>query len=203
MSPVSAAPCYENLLAFLKQFADMGICRPGSSVAMLQQRVLWEQLCTWDVELAAKAWDISPLVASLRRVKSVDEIGAIYKAVDLTMDAHEAAASVIEPGASEARGSGDDRIYVYSRRSYTGVSVDCGSGKHSTVLHYDQNRGELRKGDLVVVDIGAELDYYCADLTRTYPVSGTSYFASTGNISIGVRGSGIYCCCSKTWCVAS
>jgi Xaa-Pro aminopeptidase len=40
------------------------------------------------------------------------------------------------------------------------------------VLHYNQNSGMVKNGDLVVVDIGAELDNYCADLTRTYPVSG-------------------------------
>ena len=35
------------------------------------------------------------------------------------------------------------------------------------------NNQKLVAGDLVVVDIGAEVDYYCADITRTYPVSGT------------------------------
>jgi len=40
-------------------------------------------------------------------------------------------------------------------------------------LHYTVNDDEMKDGDLVVVDIGAEYDYYCADLTRTYPVSGT------------------------------
>ena len=47
------------------------------------------------------------------------------------------------------------------------------SGKNGTILHYTDNSGTMRDGDLVVVDIGAEYRYYCADLTRTYPVSGT------------------------------
>jgi len=47
-----------------------------------------------------------------------------------------------------------------------------GSGKNSTTLHYTTNGRQMSNGDLVVVDIGAESDYYCADLTRTYPVSG-------------------------------
>ena len=46
------------------------------------------------------------------------------------------------------------------------------SGKNGTVLHYNQNNGTLKDGDLVVIDIGAEFNNYCADLTRTYPVSG-------------------------------
>jgi Xaa-Pro aminopeptidase len=47
------------------------------------------------------------------------------------------------------------------------------SGKNATVLHYNENSGTLKDGDLLVVDIGAEFKNYCADLTRTYPVSGT------------------------------
>ncbi|MDZ4099608.1 MAG: M24 family metallopeptidase, partial [Methylophilaceae bacterium] len=47
-----------------------------------------------------------------------------------------------------------------------------GSGEQSTVLHYATNAEKMHTGDLVVVDIGAALDGYCADLTRTYPVSG-------------------------------
>ena len=46
------------------------------------------------------------------------------------------------------------------------------SGKNSTILHYSPSERIIKKGDLVVVDIGAEYNYYCADLTRTYPVSG-------------------------------
>jgi Xaa-Pro aminopeptidase len=47
-----------------------------------------------------------------------------------------------------------------------------GSGINSTVLHYDQNSAKLRRGDLVIVDIGARLGRYCGDLTRAYPVGG-------------------------------
>ena len=41
------------------------------------------------------------------------------------------------------------------------------------MLHYCHNNKQMKKGDLVVVDVGAEINYYCADITRTYPVSGT------------------------------
>ena len=46
------------------------------------------------------------------------------------------------------------------------------TGKNATILHYTANTSAMKKGDLVVVDIGAAFDGYCADLTRTYPVSG-------------------------------
>ena len=58
----------------------------------------------------------------------------------------------------------------HARTSFPSIVA---GGKNSTVLHYHENSGTLRNGDLVVVDIGAEYNNYCADLTRTYPVSGT------------------------------
>jgi len=47
-----------------------------------------------------------------------------------------------------------------------------GSGFYGTVLHYMSSRRRMEAGDLVVVDVGAELAGYGSDLTRTYPVSG-------------------------------
>jgi len=47
-----------------------------------------------------------------------------------------------------------------------------GSGPNSVVLHHDRNRRRTEEGDLVVLDIGAEVGYYTADVTRTFPVSG-------------------------------
>ncbi len=46
------------------------------------------------------------------------------------------------------------------------------TGKNATILHYTLNNAQLKNGDLVIIDIGAEYDYYAADITRTYPVSG-------------------------------
>ena len=45
-----------------------------------------------------------------------------------------------------------------------------GGGAHACVLHYKDNGGILKDGDLVLVDAGAERDGYCGDISRTYPV---------------------------------
>jgi Xaa-Pro aminopeptidase len=47
-----------------------------------------------------------------------------------------------------------------------------GSGPNSLIPHYDDNRRTMQKGDVVVMDVGAEVDGYAADVTRTIPVSG-------------------------------
>ena len=45
-----------------------------------------------------------------------------------------------------------------------------GGGDNATILHYRQNDTVLREGQLVLVDAGAEVDLYAADITRTFPV---------------------------------
>jgi len=47
-----------------------------------------------------------------------------------------------------------------------------GGGENGCILHYTDNRDELRDGDLLLIDAGAEYDCYSSDVTRTFPVNG-------------------------------
>jgi len=47
-----------------------------------------------------------------------------------------------------------------------------GSGLNGCMLHYDTNRCVMEEGKLLLLDLGAKLDGYCADISRTYPVNG-------------------------------
>jgi Xaa-Pro aminopeptidase len=46
------------------------------------------------------------------------------------------------------------------------------SGANACILHYIKNRARLNPGDLLLIDAGAEWEFYTADVTRTWPVSG-------------------------------
>ena len=46
------------------------------------------------------------------------------------------------------------------------------SGKNGTILHYNKNNSQTSDGDLILFDVGAQVDYYNGDLTRTFPVNG-------------------------------
>ncbi len=164
---------YENLLAFLEQQVQRSevifVLYPPE---VTEQTLILDRLLLSRPELKKALVDISPLVAALRRTKSQEELELIYDAVDCTMQAHEAAASRIEPDIYEFQiQAGVEFIFKESggRAAFPSIVA---SGKNSTVLHYTRNDRLMREGDLVVVDVGAELDYYCADITRTYPVSG-------------------------------
>ena len=118
--------------------------------------------------------NLRPVVDSMRVVKDAAELTALRRAVAITAEAHRQIALGTQAGMFEYeieailegtfRRLGADRV---------GFPSIVGSGPNGTVLHYDVNRRRTAPGELVVVDIGAEYAQYTADITRTYPVSGT------------------------------
>ncbi|MCA1623845.1 MAG: M24 family metallopeptidase, partial [Acidobacteria bacterium] len=55
---------------------------------------------------------------------------------------------------------------------YWGYPSIVGCGPNATTLHYVESQGEVKAGDLLLMDVGAEYDHYTADVTRTFPVNG-------------------------------
>lgn len=168
---------YEQLLADLQRYigAQMPIftLMPSNPKEYGEQRLLLERLKGFLPELSQSLVDISPLVAGMRRTKDFKEIELIYKAIELTSMAQEVAAQTIAPGVLECEvQAGIEYIFTGSAARTAFPSI-VASGKNGTVLHYHDNNAEIQPGDLVIVDIGAEYNYYCADITRTYPASGT------------------------------
>ena len=127
---------------------------------------------------AAQFRDVSPAIMEQRLVKSPSEVERIAQAVAVTAEGHKAARALI----TDATGGAEQREYEIeaavfqafrSRGAGLAFSTIVGGGRNATVLHYEENHHVLQNGELVVVDIGAEVDHYCGDLTRTYPVGGS------------------------------
>lgn len=121
-----------------------------------------------------KVRNAGTLVARLRECKSVAELELMRRAIRLTGDGIRRAMQVCKPGAVEYEIQGAVE-YEMTRQGARAVSFPSivGSGPNSIILHYDRNNRAMRKGDVVVVDVGAEYDGYAADITRTLPVSGS------------------------------
>jgi len=70
-----------------------------------------------------------------------------------------------------------------------GFASIIGGGKNSLIPHYFDNNCELRAGDLLVMDVGAEYEGYSADITRTIPVSGkfTKEQAVVYDVLLGIQ----------------
>lgn len=116
----------------------------------------------------------SGLVGGLREVKSAAELGLMRRAIAVTGDGFIQALKACKQGSYEYELQA--AIEAGMRRGGAeGIAFPSiiGSGPNSLVLHYDENSRRMEKGDVVVMDIGAEFGGYAADVTRTIPVSGT------------------------------
>jgi len=122
---------------------------------------------TWPVEII----DPGTILHEMRLLKSKADLDAMRKAADITAEAHVRAMGATRAGMHEfqveamiletfrARGS--------ERAAYGSI---VGSGANATILHYRQNSKKMEQGELLLIDAGAEYDYYAADVTRTFPV---------------------------------
>lgn len=166
---------YQNLLTNLQKKADAGfvLFADYSQARITEQSLMLERLLRAHPQLLDTITSISPFIASMRRKKDSTELEALYGAVDTTIAAHEWASTVIEPGLFEYEVQASVEFIFKSAGGAAAFPSIVASGKQGTVLHYTRNDQEMRKGDLVIVDVGARVDHYCADLARTYPVSGT------------------------------
>jgi Xaa-Pro aminopeptidase len=117
--------------------------------------------------------DVKPMLTSLRTVKDAGEIALIRKAVDASAAAHVAAMKAVKPNVKEYEISGVMQ-YEWTRRGCErpAYAPIVGSGHNSTVLHYSEDTGTMKSGDVVVIDAAAEYSMYAADITRTLPVNG-------------------------------
>ncbi len=116
---------------------------------------------------------LSRLTDSLRIIKDSAEIATLQKAVDITCRSLEEAIQAIRPGMYEYEVEALIEYGFHRRGSQRlGFPSIVGSGPNSVTLHYNSNRRKIEPGELVLMDVGAEFDYYTADITRTVPANG-------------------------------
>jgi Xaa-Pro aminopeptidase len=105
--------------------------------------------------------------------KTAEEVALLRQAGAITRTAFEAAMREARPGVHEFEL--EALVEYHFRRGGAvgpGYSTIVGAGRNATILHYIENSEPVREGDLVLIDAGAELDYYTADVTRTFPGGG-------------------------------
>jgi len=110
----------------------------------------------------------------MRLFKSATEIRAMRKAAKISVAAHQRAMRACKPGMYEYQLEAE-LLYEFTRHGSPSPAYSSivGGGNNGCTLHYIDNREALNNGDLVLIDAGAEYDYYAADITRTFPVNGT------------------------------
>jgi Xaa-Pro aminopeptidase len=113
------------------------------------------------------------LLKELRGIKTALEIEVLQKAIDITETAFRRLLKFIKPGVMEYEIEAEIMHSFLSQRA-TGEAYHSiiAGGDRSRILHYVSNNQELKDGEMVLMDFGAEYGGYCADLTRTLPVNG-------------------------------
>ncbi len=120
-----------------------------------------------------KLLDAHPLVDELRARKSAAEIDLLRRAAQISTEGHVAAMLVPSPSKEYELQAALEYTFMRlggARPSYGSI---VGGGVHGTQLHYMRDRGDIKPGDVVVMDAATEYEGYAADITRTIPVSGT------------------------------
>lgn len=114
-----------------------------------------------------------PIFAILRESKDDWEIKQIQKAIDITRLGIEEMMRHAKAGMMEY----EIEAYFEFVLKKHGVrqkafQTIAASGKNGTILHYVQNDGKTKDGDLILFDVGAQVGWYNGDLSRTFPVNG-------------------------------
>ncbi len=117
--------------------------------------------------------DASYLLGKMRAVKTPYEVNQIKKASEISIKSYNETLKFIKPGVNEndlmasleynysINGSKDSAYYPI-----------VATGENACILHYDSNDQKLKVGELLLIDSACEYNYYCSDITRTFPVSG-------------------------------
>ncbi len=117
--------------------------------------------------------DLRPVTAEMRLFKDENEIQLMRKAGVISANAHKRAMQAAKAGVWEYQLEAHIlHEFAMNGARHPGYNCIVGAGENGCILHYTDNSSQLKDGDLVLIDAGAEYQGYTADITRTFPVSG-------------------------------
>ncbi len=118
--------------------------------------------------------DASELIHSLRSIKSAAEIELMKRSAAIAIQGHRVAKEMITPGIYEYELEAVlNQVFRSQGGSGWAYPSIVASGENSCILHYIKNNKIIQKDDLILIDAGAEYNYYASDITRVHAASGT------------------------------
>jgi len=156
-----------------KNDGEVFVLVPGAGESLEYRQ---EQKFASDWAKSASGYSVknaTPIFAEMRLRKSPFELALMQHAIDITTEAHERAWT--------AAGNANWEYEVDAQVAYTfklrnadhwGYPSIVGCGPNATTLHYEESQGQVKPGELLLMDVGAEYEHYSADVTRTFPVNG-------------------------------
>jgi Xaa-Pro aminopeptidase len=117
--------------------------------------------------------DLNSLVDDLRWIKSPYEIELMRKSCQIGAEGVKEAMRGTRPGMYEYELEAAAK-FIYTKRGARGDAFTpiVASGPNTLIWHYSANNRQMKNGEVVYMDYGADYEYYTSDVTRTWPVSG-------------------------------
>jgi Xaa-Pro aminopeptidase len=183
MAALSALRCVpiEELEDALRKNADQTTIRllraADRAIAELVEQIRSEH--DQDLEQAVEAdKELEVFLSELRLIKDDFEIEQMRDACARTAEAFAEVVKQFPEAVRRGRGERwvEGVFGLHARHVGNAVGYDSivAAGNHANTLHWIRNDGDVRDGDLILIDAGIELDsLYTADVTRTLPINGT------------------------------
>ena len=167
----------ETLMPGLLRGCEALYYRPGSRTRFDMQMWRWlreaQQQQRKGMAPLPRIEDRDSFLHQYRMIKSEEELHIMRAAADISARGHVRAMRECSPGRMEYQLEASilHEFALHGARHPAYNSI-VGGGENACVLHYTENKDQLKDGDLVLIDAGCELDHYAADITRTFPVNG-------------------------------
>ena len=149
----------------------------GNDIAFDQRVLGWVNQVRGKIRTGVHAPEefisLNHILHDMRLYKSRHEISKLRDAATISAKAHVRAMKACRPGMMEYQVEAE-LLHEFMRRGAFSAAYPSivGSGVNSCVLHYIDNTREMKDGDILLIDAGAEYEGYASDVTRTFPVSG-------------------------------
>jgi len=168
--------------AFTDDFAQMVFRNNIAKIYLDLEHREWDDVLTPALRFAKElrekypamaVGDLYPIFGDLRLIKEPYELEKMRKAMDITRMGVEAMMANARPGMMEyeIEAHFDFTLMQHGAREKAFQTI-AAAGERGTILHYTKNNGQTKDGDLLLVDCGAQVDWYNGDISRTFPVNG-------------------------------
>ena len=126
-----------------------------------------------EIKVFKQLHSVLPFIHQKRRVKDDHELLLIRKAVEASVEGHKAVMQSTKAGMNECQLAA---LFMQKASEFgckdVGYPSIVAAGNNACCLHYSENVSNLNEGEMLLIDAGADYQYYTADITRSYPVNG-------------------------------
>ena len=180
LKAVSTTDVISSLPVSFDMFSELFIQYPRGSISEGPKRkyALQTLVKAFD-ESIAKSFEkvnqtsLDKWMAQLREVKAESEIEIIQHAINATGKGLVEVMKAVQPGMKEYQAQAIIEYHFKSAGAeHPGFPSIVGAGENACILHYVENNGELEEHEMLIMDVGAEIHGYSADVTRSIPVDG-------------------------------